>query len=481
MNNPFENDIFKFFWKDESIFNTNRIKEIIEKDKPTVEQTANFVADVKNGTELFKKLYFIYKTTPVTDVIGWSKTPEFDGGIGGYLKVDFYKKLYDKTEYKNELFPFLPGDAQTDEMLTNYLKNGTAAKISNYHGENISPSTMEWIIDNHLGQIKFFKEEWWTPKLKTLAIKKSPFAISFIPESLLTKAEIRDFLKNLKASEKQILPQLWSNLPKSFKNDPEIFARWLILMGGLQSNYKNVYTKDYYTLENVKKYFELVKNKSSLDWLVVKAEWKEDLVDIALPNAGGAIAKDLDVELTNSILEKTLSHPIALLVKGKILLRLFNEGRLTPELIERLNVTYYNIECLKPDERKKILDSEDIIDYLVKSHDSEFLKKKTNWPKGVKLKKEQIIDLMQGLNFSFSKIKARIKNIIKTEDDYLWLYFEANKKDFDVKHEVRMFLRKLTNIDKHITIPKETTELLTKMGDDATYDDFKATTDIFLF
>jgi len=276
--NPFKEDVFNKHWGDESKENKAAQEEVIKKNKPTLDQVVEFVADVSLGEKIVSKLYFIYKFLPISNDIGWFKKPDNDYGIGGFLKLDFYKKLLDATQFKNDLFPFLPGEIQDDEMLIDYLSSrptkGTPS-VSNYHGKQPKTSTLEWMIDNKINTIPNWKPEWWTPKLKTRVVKEEPFAIAYIPEDLLTKAEIKNYLKEYGKESAQYMTQFWSKIPESFKKDPEIFALWLSLSGGLREKYKNIYTEDYYTFEGVKKYFEIQKGNIFSSWKFVKTEWKE--------------------------------------------------------------------------------------------------------------------------------------------------------------------------------------------------------------
>jgi len=479
--NPFENDIFKFFWDNDTVYNTNRRKEVLEEnDPPTIEQTVDFVADAEDSKELINKLYFIFRSE-IPDYIGWFKNPTHENGIGGYLPIEFYEKLYNKTPFKSDLFPLMPGESQTDEMLKEYLENGKEPKISNFHKDELSDEILNLISLRYINQINFFKEEWWTPKAKKIILKSTPFAITFIPENLLTDQELIDYLDNEGERQKGFMKQFWDKIPKSFKHNPKIFGKWLSLIdGGLVSQYKNLYNEPYYTLEGIKEYFNNSKAVPFHTWRHLKPAWKEDLIDIAIPKVYGAIAVDKDIELTNDILEKTLKYPAGDSVKTQIAVRLQKEGRLTPELIEKLKLSYWNIDNLAKDQRNKLLNNEDVLDYIViKKQDEEFLRRQSNWPKNAKIKKEYIIPIMRAVNFSFSKIKSRLGLILSDEDVYIWVFFEALKNSH--KKDIRTTLKQLTKNEIHIS--KEIIELLDSLSNEKnmTFDKFKATKDIFFF
>lgn len=479
--NPLKDEIFVNKWNIRSETITKEQEELVKDNKPTLDQVVEFVADSDNSSILIDKLYFIYTFLPISNHIGWYEKPD-SMGIGGFLKLEFYNKLLQAVpKYESKIFSYLPTPLQTEDMLINYLKNhispGTPS-LNNYHGDKLKTSTLEWIIDNKLGLIREFKPEWWTPKLKTRAIKIDTAAIMFIPEDLLTKTEIIDYLKN---GNKNYLNQFWRSIPDTFKKDPEIFARWLALNGGLSDQYKHIYTTEFYTLENIKKYYELTELPKNGDWKLIKKEWKHDLIDVALPKVGGAIALDTDIELTNSILDRTIkSKRMTDFTKAKIAKRLDDEGRLTSEIVEKLQLNYWGIDSLMETDSKKLLKNDNVLDYLVKIKDPEFLRKKTNWPKGKKIKKEHVIDLIIGLQFKYEKCKQRLIGL--TEDDYVWVFFKAGEEfDIHTAKKIRYLLKYLVD-QKNISISEQTLNILDEMKDtNATYDSFKSATDIFMF
>lgn len=479
--NPFENDIFKFFWDNDTIYNTNRRKEVLgENEPPTIEQTANFVADVEDSKELIDKLYFIYRSE-IPQYIGWFKNPTHDNGIGGYLPLKFYELLYKKTKFKTELFPLLPGEVQTDKMLKDYLKANPKGKISNFHKDELSDDILTFIANNHIFQVNYFKEEWWTPKAKLIIVEKVPFAITFIPEKLLTKREIIDYLVIHGEQQKSFMREFWKKIPHTFKKVPQIFGRWLaIIDGGLVNQYKNIYSEDYYTLEGLKIYFKEANTVPFHSWKLVKPEWKQELVDIALPKVHGAIAVDKDIELTDDVLEKTLKNPLSETTRSQIASRLQKEKRLTPELIKTLKLSFWGIDNLEKKEAQRLFKNEDVVDYLVQKGDNEFLKKKANWPKGMKIKREHIIPIMIALNFSYSRVKARLIDVLFEEDVFIWVYFEANKKSD--KSDIRALLNQFIN-GNELTISEDVLSLLRSLNTnkDMTYDAFKSASDIFFF
>jgi len=477
MNNPFKEKCFKD-WNDTSTeIKTERI-ELIQKNKPTFDQIIDFVADESDGDKVISKIYFIYQFPLIADEIGWSKRPD-KLGLFGTLKTDFYDALYKKTEFKSRIFPHLPPEIQTDDRIIEYLKNGSNPTLNNYHGNDVpSMYVMQWIVDNQIGQIKYFKKEWWTPKLKSLVVKAEPFAITFIPEELLTKVEILNYLKDIAPKQSKYMEHFWRNIPTSFKMDPEIFGRWLSLNGGLKRNYRNIYSEKYYTLEGLKKYFEVSTGYFSC-WELIKPEWKKELIDVALPKVFGAIALDESIDLTNSILEKHYDIIMSSLTVALIVLRLHKEGRITPENIYKLKLDYWGIEQLSDTDMSALLSNKNVIDYLIKKKDSNFIKNTKLWKKTVIVKKEHIIDIIISLNFSYNMILSRIKPILN-ESTYLWVYFETNKQDNKMNLKLKKFLNTIVE-KKEIIISTESIDLIKTMADDATYETFKSAQDIFLF
>ena len=480
--NPFDNRLFKELWFDMAKGNSEARDNLIAENPPTLDQIIDFVADVKSGKDLIEKLYFVYRTESIAGLIGWLVKPG-NFGIGGVLKLDFYTKLIKATEstYKNHLFPFLPKQLQTDDLLKDYLldKNVKDTRITNFHGDKLQTSTLEWLIDNALSTIPDWKKEWWTPELKQKAIQRESAVIAFMPPDLLDENELREFLIKDGVKNRSYMRQFWSNLSNKYRMDPEIFGRWLSLNGGLTNNYNEIKDKDYFTLEGLKWYFKVVENLGYGDWKYVKKEWKKDLIDAAMPKVMGAIAIDPDVELTDEIIDKTLKNPSNEVRKAKMLYRLFTENRLNEEYIKKIKPSFYGLDGLYEIEKNDLMKNEDVMSFIIKSRDLDLLNTKSKWPKGLKMKREYFIDIAIALEFSKPKIKARFSNIF-VEDDYIWIYFESNKQDKVISKKIKLLLQFLLT-EKVIKIAPEMLDLLNNSDATATYDSFKAASDIFLF
>lgn len=486
MSNPFKEEAFAKYWSTKSKEVWEQQETIVKDNKPTLDQVVEFVADAETPKQMLDKLYFVYQAEYLTKDIGWSKDPSVNG-IGGYLVLDFYEKLLKKLndEYQRTLFAYLPGDVQEnhEDLFLAYLENPGDGSGSprNYKSENKpSDKVLNWMLDNRIGTIKDWEKSWWTPKLKTKAVAKEPFAIAFIPEDLLTKAEIRNYLKEYGKDNKKYMSQFWKLIPESYKEDPEIFAMWLILAGGLKEHYRNIYTQPFYTKEGMKKYFEMIEANTNYEWQSMPKDWKPFLIDVAFKTSAGAIAIDPEIELTSTMIEKLLDTPMRDNDKAHFAVRLQKMGQLTAQRIEKLELNWWSIDHLYGADKKALVDdTELVIDYLVKNKDKEFLAKKDNWPKKRTLTKEHFIDIIIGLNFSYSKIKARI-NTRFTEDDFVWLWLEANKW-VDKKRIQDDILGKLVKDGYIEKMSQDTIDLLDQMGDDATYEGYKRATDIFIF
>jgi hypothetical protein len=479
--NPFENEIFINLSK-QSTIDKSEIEKIISITPPTFNQILDFILDSPNGQKLIEKLYFVYQTPPIANIIGWFKFPDING-IGGFLNLEFYDRLYTKTDFKNGLFPFLPGEVQTEKRLISYLQQNSSNFLSNYHGEKPSTKTLEWLITNQIYQIKYFHTDWWDKSLKEQVLKLDLNSIIFLPENLLTRSEIIDYLKNTDKKTYNILRLFWSQLSTTFKADPEIFALWLISSGGLSENFNLINSQPYYTIDAIKKYFELTPNVNSDDWSFIDPRWKSQLVDVAFSKTGIAIALDKDIELTDKIVKYVLETPPKILnisPKARFILRLFRGNMLTKEILEKLNISYIAINTLPGNVEDELLSNSLILDFLVKNHDVAFFKVKSNWPKGIKVQKYHIIDIMQALNFNYQKIKSRIVNL--STDDWLWLHFEANLYPPKIKTSINSILNNLID-DNVVTIPKSTmdfVETVDKSGK-ATYEKFKKLSNVLAF
>jgi hypothetical protein len=120
-----------------------------------------------------------------------------------------------------------------------------------------------------------------------------------------------------------------------------------------------------------------------------------------------------------------------------------------------------------------------VLDYLVKMKDTQFLSKKTNWPKGIDISKEHLLDIIIGLQMSYTKIKSRINKRLD-EDDYAYVYLEAGA--WHEKRRIRDVVSKLFD-DGYGDISKESKDLVEKLAEDDEnrYDSFKSAADLFLF
>ena len=219
--NPFKNKIFEIAQFKSAELNKEREEYLKDKDfnvDDLVEWFMDLYPVLPSLRTMIDQLYYVYATKTITDKIGMSK-PHTVGTVGGFLKEDFYTKLYNKLpkEGKAQLFAFMPGSVQTDDMLINYLENvpdGGSGSISNFYGEKLKHSTLSYLIDNRLSSVKDWKPEWWTPSLKKQAIEKEPFIIAFIPEHLNSKNEIKQFLKEHGSKNQKYMTQFWNNLPE---------------------------------------------------------------------------------------------------------------------------------------------------------------------------------------------------------------------------------------------------------------------------
>jgi hypothetical protein len=483
----FTNKIFnKMEFNDDSL-NSER-EELLKGSSFTKEDVINWFieTDKKDSSSLIDQLYYSFRTKQITDVVGLSvKSDKY--GIGGVYIDEFYTKLYDGLSKwgRSLIFSFLPGSVQTDEMLIAYIQNpgSGSGSINTYKGKKLKTSTLEWLIDNALVTIKDWKEGWWTPKLKTRVLAKEPFAITLLPKDLITKAEFRNYLEEHGEKNKRYMTQFWKNTPEEFKMDPEIFGRWLALAGGLRDNYSDIYSKDFYTLEGIKKYFEFMDKGYNSDWSIIKSEWKEDLIDDVLPKIAGPVALDKEIELTNSLLKKILllSKHIVYRLRVKIALRLVNEGRLTQEVFDDLHISYLDIEATLENKDLELLMSNDIVlTTMLKKLDMMFLKRKSNWPKKVKMKREHVIDLILAFQYDVKKVNQRINRRFE-EDDFIWIYLEANKLTSYKRIHIQGFLEELVDTSILMNASSDTISLLKKMPKEMGYEGFKEAREVFIF
>lgn len=475
--NPFDDDLFKISWKENNL----EREKLLLKNPPNIDQIVEFISNSKDGKEFISKLYHVYEYEVINKNIGWDVKPNHFG-VGGFLKHIFYKKLLAATEktFKNNLFPFLPKELQTDELLIDYLsdKKIDDKKIKNYHGDKLKTSTLEWLLDNAISTIVDWNEDWWTDELKQKAIEKNSAAAAFIPDKMFTRDEILNFLKNDGEKNKSYMSRFWNKLTEKNRMDSEIFGLWLSLNGGLEYNVNNLANKPYLTLDGLKWYFKYLTKESPGDWRFIKKSWKMDLLDLALPKAGGVIALDKQIDLTDHIMDKTLKYTISDFKKAKVLYRLFEEKRLNKQYIEKIKPTFYGVSSLTSLEKLSLVENVDLIDYFVKNRDSEFLSKKINWPKNIKIKKEYFIDIAIALNFDKVKIQGRFDKSNLSDDDYIWIYFEINKLNSQVYKKIKILIDYLISY-KIINVSEQTLELLSKTDKNVTYEDFKIMSSIF--
>jgi hypothetical protein len=203
-----------------------------------------------------------------------------------------------------------------------------------------------------------------------------------------------------------------------------------------------------------------------------------DLLDLALPKVGGVIALDKHIELTDYVIDQTLKYTISDFKKAKVLYRLFEEKRLNKPYIEKIKPTFYGVSSLTSLEKLSLIENADLVDYFVKNRDSEFLSKKINWPKNIKIKKDHFIDIAIALNFDKVKIQSRFDKSNLSDDDYIWIYFEINKLNSQVYKKIKILLDYLISY-KIINVSEQTLELLSKTDKNVTYEDFKIMSSIF--
>lgn len=490
--NPFNNEVFEVNQFKSRDLDVER-EEFLQGKKFTTDDVIEWFASNSNES-LIDRLYYVYGFEQINSVIGWSKEPTY-GNTGGFLTQSFYTKLYDKLDVKGqaELFAYMPGEVQTDEMLITYLENTPergSGSINNFHGKKLKTSTLEWLIDNRMGSIRDWKPEWWTPKLKTKAIKKEAFAMAFVPESLLTKAEIRKYLKDEGHNIKSNIHQFFRALPESFQIDPDILGLTLnIVDGGLSDitklrsdggEIKQQMKKEHY--KAFLKYFsnahKPVRSRYGT-WRLIPDEFKDDeMLDLALSQKKVATEVFLDdVELTDEQIDKFLNSFLASGAdRARIALKLKRNGKLTKENLDRLGLEYdLGIDYLDKKDVKELMDA-DVVNHLLDNDDKSFLAKKGNWPADVEMDNEMIAKLLEML--TWAKIKQRMPYGL-TEDDFVKINFiiAEKGKDKDTAYEM---LEKLAD-NGFIDVEDSTFEILRELGDEGSYEGWKAAKDMFMF
>ncbi len=482
--NPFLDKVFELDQFDSLELNVEREEFLKDKKFDVVDLVEWFEVTDKKADKrlLIDKLYYVYKTKMITDKIGMSK-PHYDWlSVGGFLSLVFYKQLIDSLSdvALAELFGFLPGEVQTDELLINSFKNSkiSTKSIKNYHGEKkLKTSTLEWLIDNVLSTIKDWKPEWWTLDLKKRAIAKEPYAVALLPEHLLTMDEIRNLIKNTNSKWASFI---WSSIPTAYKEDPEIVARYWLINGGLKGNYVNFQMT--WTKEQIEKYFELKAITAIYekpDWNMVPDKYKDKkLIDLAIVVKAdiGQLLLDDKITLSENQIQKLLSSPMTSADRARVAHKFKKQDKLTLEIIKTLQLTYVDIEFLTNAEQQLLM-NEMMVDYLISRNDKAFLSKKTNFPLNVTLTSKMVFNYMLFLNHS--KLKQRIVRRL-TVEDYVRIYLMANSVGPDKKSNVRTYLDELVK-DGFCKIEKDTKYLLDTLGDDATYEGYRNASDIFMF
>lgn len=490
--NPFLDKVFEAPQFQSADLNAEREEFLQDKDF-TVDDLVEWFVDMESRlpkpNDMITQLYYVYRTELITDKIGMSK-PHSVNGVGGYLVEEFYTKLYKKISDagKAELFAYMPGNTQTDEMLLHYLENTPekgSGSIGNYKGKKLKTSTLEWLLDNRLGSIRDWQPEWWTPQLKTKAISKEPFAISFIPEDLLTKTEIRNWLRDEGPNNKNYIHQFWKNIPDSFKKDPEIFGRWANLIPGGMSKVdydtKKELTREHYIkyLEYMTDQFDNVRDRYGV-WRSIPEEFKDkEMIDLAISNRRLAKEVFLDDEasLTNTQIETVLDNFIASGAdRARMALKLKRMGKLTPETLDKLGLEYETgIDYLSKEDKKELMDG-DVVDHLLKHDAKGFLSKKTNWPDDVEITPEKFAVMMGEL--SYAKVKQR-RPYGFGDDEFVKMHFyiiekmNRNEQAFDN-------LERLV-FDGIIDVSNDTLKIVEELGDSGSYEGWKAAQDMFLF
>lgn len=462
----------------------NEQLNIIKKNKFSIEDVVGWFKELEDKypseKDIVEHLYYIYTFLEISNIIGWSKKPN-DIGIGGYLNLEFYKKLITTLSEKsqNNLFAYLPGELQTDELLINYMKytpKHGSGSIVNFNGDKLKTSTLEWLIDNKLGSIKEWKPTWWTKELKERAIKQEDIAIVFIPEKFITPKEVSTIFAN---QTKPIAEHFFKALPESFQNDISIFVNYVITKGGLGKSYREFYTKPIWTKDMAIEYFKITPLKQANDWDIIKDSWKTpELIDLAILKCPLQIALDENLTLTDEQMDKIIDNTTMITSKAYLANKLNNDGKLTMDIIKRLDLQWAGIESLPSSkDTNNLLKNDDVLFYLVSNNDEQFLSKKTNWPSSKPLTKELLIYLI--VNMLYSKLKTRIPYGFE-DDDYVYIYLKANEFENIKKTKIRSVLNLLAT-DRLIVVSPETIELLKSLGDDVTYESYSTALDIFVF
>jgi len=495
--NPFLDKVFEEPKFQSSELNKTREKFLQDKDFDVNDLVDWFVymePRLPTPNDIITQLYYVYRTKIITNKIGMSK-PHTAADVGGFLVEEFYTKLYKQlsTDTQAEIFPFMPGNTQTDEMLLNYLKNtpkSGSGSVRNYHGEKLKTSTLEWLIDNRIGSVRDWKPDWWTPKLKTKAIKKEPFVIAYIPESLLTKAEVRNYLKEAGDTIKSNIHQFYKALPETFQMDPDILALTINMTDGL-SSIKNLRSDGSSILgkmteEHYLKYFKYfntshngTRNRYGV-WRLIPEKFRTPKVleaALGIRQVATEVFLDDETELSNSQIETFLNSFIASPAdRARIALKLKKMGKLDKETLEQVSPEFNGIDYLSKKESSELMDS-DMVDYLLDKDDPDFLSKKTNWPKNVEVTNRQMAKMSYTL--SWAKLKSRVFRRF-TEDDYVEMFYIVRELSGKMYGEPYDGLDKLVD-NGYIDVSEETIKMINSMGKDGSYEGWKAAKDMFLF
>lgn len=487
--NLFISDIGDAF--DNKILNGKR-EEFIKKHKFGMNDLVAWFDKIdeqsKDKKIIIDALYFCYKSETITKTIGMSEPHPEGLPVGGYLDYAFYKKLWRvlSEAAKIEIFPYLPGKVQTDDMLQFYFENAIKynkrPEINNYHGPKPSKKVLEWLVENAIGTIRNWKKEWWDEDLKYKVISKEPTAIFYLPENMLSIQEIRDFLKEHGKTQSRYISSLYNALSESFKEDPEIIARFWHLSGGLKDLSRNYF--NIWTYEQVLKYLELYPeySLSRTDWKSFPDKFKDKkFIDAAIKSRklAESILLDESISLSTEQIKELLVQPMSDADRARVFIKY--KGKIPKkELLDLVGVNFAGIDYLPNKERREIMD-EDMVNHLLDTNDPLFLRKKTNWPKDIDATNDMILKFIVN-DLNATKIKSRIDFL--NEDDYIYLILEWRNKYSKMTQYSTSYGEKIIN-DIFKSGYGEVSEEIKKLVDEAepntTYKAFKDALNLFIF
>lgn len=461
--------------EEETIF-LSKLKEVSISEQS--EKIVNYLSTASYGKEIIHRyllLMYNYKSFDINLL----ETEPNELLLGGEFISSIYTELIKKNKLYLHLFGFIPANLQTDEMLKQYVADHTIVdkRLGNYHGESLSTTTIEWIIKNALSLVPQFRPEWWTPKIKQLAIETNRQTIAFMPPDVITRQDCLLLLSS-NVNTTNVVQIFWNNISEKLKNDEEIVARVAMSMGGLSNIKRLTNSSNYLTKAVALKYFEIQYKKDSADWLAIKSDWKTpDMIDVALPKVMGAIAVDEEVEPTAELFKKSAEFGIVSpSTEAQMIFRAITHNFLDKQLIDLLQPSY-NPGIKNHKEYDKIIENKVVLDYFVGKREVQFIKNKNNWPKSIKMTKEHFIDVAIALNFSIISLESRFMGL--GEDDFIWIYLESNKLDDENSQEIKIIIDRLKDSGV-IQVSNEVLDLLQSTTTNTTYDDFKSACQIFL-